>query len=50
MELENGKKLYLVTTLQEDSQSLADRYAHRYDVETDIKEIKVAMNVERIAA
>lgn len=50
VELENGTKLYLVTTLKEDSQSLADRYAHRYDVETDIKAIKVAMNVERIAA
>lgn len=50
IEINDGEKLYLVTTLSEDSQSLADRYRHRYDVETDIKAIKVAMNTEWIAA
>ena len=47
---ENGEKLYLVTSLSEDSESLADRYRCRYDVETDIKEIKVMMNTENIRA
>jgi hypothetical protein len=47
---DNGEKLYLVTTLEEDSYSLADRYRHRYDVETDIKEVKVALDTENIRA
>ncbi len=46
----NGKKLYLVTSLDEDSQSLKDRYYHRYDVETDIKEFKVMLDIENIRA
>jgi hypothetical protein len=50
IEINDGEKLYLVTTLPEDSQSLADRYRKRYDVETDIECIKVAMNTEQIAA
>lgn len=50
LELDNGTKLFLVTTLEEDSHSLAQRYAHRSDMETDIRSVKVAMNVEWIAA
>lgn len=50
VELDNGTKLFLVTTLDEDSHTLSQRYAHRYDVEGDIRSIKVAMNVEQIAA
>ncbi len=44
------KSAYLVTTLTEDAQSCADRYQSRYDVETDIKYIKVAMGTENITA
>jgi hypothetical protein len=47
---DNGEKLYMVTTLEENSYSLADRYRHRYDVETDIKEVKVALDTENIRA
>lgn len=46
----NGEKLYLVTSLSEDSETLADRYRCRYDVETDIKEIKVVLDTENIRA
>jgi hypothetical protein len=45
---DNGQKPYLVTSLTEDALSVADRYRHRYDVETDIKEIKVALDTENI--
>ena len=45
---DNGQKLYLVTSLTEDALSVADRYRHRYDVETDIREIKVALDTENI--
>lgn len=47
---ENGQKLYLVTSLKEDAHTLASRYQRRYDVETDIKEIKIALNTENIRA
>lgn len=45
-----GEQLYLVTSLGEDSETLAERYRSRYDVETDIKEIKVMLNTENIRA
>jgi hypothetical protein len=47
---QGGEKLYLVTSLGEDSETLAERYRSRYDVETDIKEIKVMLNTENIRA
>jgi len=47
---DKAEKLYLVTTLEEDSHCLAERYRHRYDVETDIKEVKVALDTENIRA
>jgi hypothetical protein len=47
---DKGEQLYLVTTLEEDSLSLADRYLHRYDVETDIKVVKVALDTENMRA
>ncbi len=50
VEIRDGEFLYLVTTLNEDAQSCADRYAYRYDVETDIKCVKVAMDTENITA
>lgn len=48
--IKDGEFLYVVTTLAEDAQSCADRYAERYDVETDIKCVKVAMGTENITA
>ena len=50
IEINEGEFLYLVTTLTEDAQSCAARYHRRYDVETDIKCIKVAMDTENITA
>lgn len=50
IEINDGDFLYLVTTLTDDAQGCADRYACRYDVETDIKCIKVAMDTENITA
>jgi len=50
IEINEGDFLYLVTTLSEDAQSCAARYASRYDIETDIKCIKVAMDTENIAS
>ena len=48
---EQGKPIYMVTSLFGLScQQAAERYGFRYDVETDIKNIKVAMNTERIRA
>ena len=47
---DHGEKLYLVTSLSGDSESLAECYRSRYDVETDIKEIKVVLNTENIRA
>ena len=48
---EQGKPIYMVTSLIGLScQQAAERYGFRYDVETDIKNIKVAMNTERIRA
>lgn len=48
VEIRDGEFLYLVTTLNESAVSCSDRYASRYDVETDIKCIKVAMGTEKI--
>jgi hypothetical protein len=48
--LENGETLYLVTTLPISYQLASDYYAYRYDVEHDIRDIKVAMDTENIRA
>ena len=50
IKLENGEWLYLVTSMQLESQAAADLYARRYDVEHDIRDIKVTLNVENIRA
>ena len=45
--LEN-ETLYLVTTLPVNSEQAAARYARRYDVEHDIRDVKVTLDTERI--
>ena len=50
VELEDGSFLYLVTTLEIDAASAADLYSRRYDVEFDIRDLKVTMDAENIFA
>jgi hypothetical protein len=48
--LPSGETLYLVTTLQTGRDSVAEYYARRYDVEHDIRDVKVTLNTEKIRA
>jgi hypothetical protein len=48
--LENGEVLCLVTTLPVTSETAAEYYSRRYDVEHDIRDVKVTLNTERIRA
>ena len=48
--LDNGSYLYLVTTLEIDAASAAELYSRRYDVEFDIRDLKVTMDAENILA
>ena len=50
IELDDGSFLYLVTTLQIDATSAAELYSRRYDVEFDIRDLKVTMDAENILA
>lgn len=50
LELENGESLYLVTTMSISSRSAAEYYRHRYDVEHDIRDMKVSLGIENIRA
>ncbi len=50
VELENGETLYLVTTMPISSETAAEYYRRRYDVEHDIRDVKVSMGIERIRA
>jgi hypothetical protein len=50
VELENGESLYLVTTMPIPSEMAAEYYRHRYDVEHDIRDVKVSMGIESIRA
>lgn len=47
---ENGDALYLVTTLPISSEQAGEYYSLRYDVEHDIRDIKVTLNTENIRA
>jgi len=48
---QHGKPIYLVTSLFElCCEQAAEKYGLRYDVETDIENIKVAMDSEKIRA
>jgi hypothetical protein len=42
--------LYLVTTLTVSAEEAGQHYARRYDVEHDIRDVKVTLNTERIRA
>lgn len=46
--LDNGETLYLVTTLPVDAKQAGEFYQRRYDVEHDIRDVKVTLNTERI--
>jgi hypothetical protein len=50
VELENGESLYLITTLAISSDSAAEHYSRRYDVEHDIRDMKVSLGIENIRA
>ena len=50
VELENGERLYLVTTLEVTSETAAEFYGRRYDVEHDIRDMKVSLGIENIRA
>ena len=50
VEWENGEHLYLVTTLDVSSAVAAEYYSHRYDVEHDIRDMKVSLGIEKIRA
>jgi Transposase DDE domain len=50
VELNNGERLYLGTTLAVPSVAAAEAYCHRYDVEHDIRDFKVTLDIENIRA
>ena len=50
IELPSGDSLMLVTTLPWSSQEAAEAYSRRYDVEHDIRDLKVTMRLEKIRA
>lgn len=50
IELASGEILYLVTSLELTSEQAAELYARRYDVEHDIRDLKVTLGVENIRA
>lgn len=50
IELDNKTIMYLVTTLEIDALSAAELYSRRYDVEFDIRDVKVTMDAENILA
>jgi hypothetical protein len=50
VELDHGECLYLATTLEVDSQTGTEIYGRRYDVEHDIRDLKVSLGLENIRA
>jgi hypothetical protein len=50
IELETGEWLYLVTSMELDGDQAAELYDRRYDVEHDIRDIKVTLNLENVRA
>jgi len=48
--LPNGETLYLVTTLPVDASEAGEIYRLRYDVEHDIRDVKVSLDTENIRA
>lgn len=50
VKLENGEPLHLVTTMPIPGATAAEYYRRRYDVEHDIRDVKVSMGIETIRA
>ena len=50
IELEGKKNLYLVSNVEADASSMGELYLRRYDVEFDIRDLKVTMDTENIRA
>ena len=50
IELEGEKNLYLVSNVETDAASLGSLYLRRYDIEFDIRDLKVTMDTENIRA
>jgi hypothetical protein len=50
VELVGGTKLAMVSSLEIDASSAAELYCRRYDVEFDIRDVKVTMDTENIRA
>jgi len=50
IELEGEKNLFLVSNVEADAASLGALYLRRYDVEFDIRDLKVTMDTENIRA
>jgi hypothetical protein len=48
--LEGEKNLYLVSNVAADAESLGELYLRRYDIEFDIRDLKVTMDTENIRA
>ena len=46
VELDNGETLFLVTTLGISAEHAAEFYSRRYDVEHDIRDLKVSLSLE----
>lgn len=50
IELEDGKLLYLVSNVEVDASAVGALYLKRYDVEFDIRDLKVTLDTESIRA
>jgi hypothetical protein len=50
IDLDNGQTLELITNVQADGPSVGELYRRRYDVEFDIRDLKVTMDTENIRA
>lgn len=50
IDLENGETLELISNMEVDASSLGHLYRRRYDVEFDIRDVKVTMETENIRA
>ena len=48
VQLDNGETLYLVTTLGVSAEHAAEFYLRRYDVEHDIRDLKVTLSLETL--
>lgn len=50
VELPEGDQLYLVSSLDFDAHKAAGLYSHRYEIEFDIRDLKVTMDAENLRA